>query len=234
MIALGANTGSGLWYLTRGSGAVALILLTLSLVLGVLTTFESAPARIPHFVIPQLHRNVSLAVLVFVALHFATTVLDGYVDIVWIDALLPFASSYHPLWLALGTLSFDLLLVITLTSLLRSRIRRRAWRFVHLFSYAAWPLAIVHGWFIGTDSATAWLRGVDLACLATVALVVARRVVRPPRAGAQPGESPIGAKARVTAWAHPRHQLPQGNQAVPYPPTAPGRQLKAQPRAPRR
>ncbi|HEY7953292.1 MAG TPA: hypothetical protein VID70_09905, partial [Solirubrobacteraceae bacterium] len=74
-VLLAASKGpSTYWYLTRGTGAVALVLLTLSLVLGVLDVRRYNSVRWPRFVIDGLHRNASLLALVFVVVHVITTV----------------------------------------------------------------------------------------------------------------------------------------------------------------
>src|SRR5262249_18796463 len=121
-------TGSLLWYVSRGTGVVTLVLLTLTLLGGVLVRSGAAPVRLPRFVVWGLHRNVALLSLVFLALHVASVVVDSYVPIDLADAVVPFGSAYRPFWLGLGTVALDLLLAIVATSLLRARIGHRGWR----------------------------------------------------------------------------------------------------------
>ena len=52
--------GHALWYLTRGSGVVALLLLTLVVLLGVTSTFRWRSALLPKFLVAGLHRNLTL------------------------------------------------------------------------------------------------------------------------------------------------------------------------------
>ena len=80
----------------------------------------------------------------FVVVHVLTTLLDGYTSIGLKDAVIPFFSSYRPVWLGLGAIAFDLLLILVATSLLRERIGYRLWRYVHWLAYASWPIALVH------------------------------------------------------------------------------------------
>jgi methionine sulfoxide reductase heme-binding subunit len=84
--------------------------------------------------------------------HIGTALADSYVPIGWISALVPFASPYRTVWVGLGTLAFDLLLAVALTSALRLRIGLRRWKAVHLLAYAAWPLAVFHGAGTGSDT----------------------------------------------------------------------------------
>lgn len=141
-----------LWFATRSTGVIALVLLTASLVLGILTSTRFARPTMPRFVTMGLHRNVSLLVLVFLGLHIATSVADTYAPVSWLDAVVPFAGAYRPLWLGLGAVSFDLLLAVTVTSLLRNKVGYPTWRWVHWASYACWPTAVVHGVGTGTDT----------------------------------------------------------------------------------
>ncbi len=204
-VAATADT-KALWFLTRGGGVVALLLLTASVLSGLAAAYEWAPAALPRFVVPRLHRNVSLLVLVFLAVHVASTVVDGYAPVGWLDALVPFGSAYHPLALGLGALAVDLLLAVVVTSMLRHRIGRRAWRAVHWASYAAWAIGLLHGLLLGTDRGTAWLRVIEAVCAASVAAVALARLVAPPRAGARLGDAPIGAAAVVRPRQTRRHR----------------------------
>jgi sulfoxide reductase heme-binding subunit YedZ len=143
---------SPFWYLTRGAGAVALLLLTASVVLGIVDFSRWRSDRWPRFVTDRLHRNVSMLALVIIALHIVTTVADGFTPIGLKDAVIPFLSPYRPLWLGLGALAFDLLVAVAVTSMLRRRLGYGAWRAVHWTAYACWPLALVHGLGTGTDT----------------------------------------------------------------------------------
>jgi len=173
--ALASSGPSAYWYLTRSTGAVALLLLTLAIALGVIDVRRLATASWPRFLVDSLHRSVSLLAVVFVLLHVLTSVLDGYAPISLLDAVLPFASSYRRLWLGLGAVSLDLLLAVTATSLLRQRIGLRGWRIVHWLGYAAWPIALLHGLGSGSDVRSGWLLLISIACTAVVlACVLAR------------------------------------------------------------
>ncbi|HTR73507.1 MAG TPA: hypothetical protein VMG80_07915, partial [Solirubrobacteraceae bacterium] len=79
-------TGSLDWYLTRATGMVALLLLTGAVVLGVLDVRRFSSGRWPRFVVDALHRNVALLAMVFLGLHIATSVLDSFASISWLDA----------------------------------------------------------------------------------------------------------------------------------------------------
>jgi sulfoxide reductase heme-binding subunit YedZ len=167
--------GPGLWYTTRATGLVTLLLLTASVLLGLLTAGRFASLSWPRFLTQGLHRNVSLLVLVFLALHVGTTVVDTYTNISLAAAFVPFASSYKAAWLSLGAVALDLMLALVVTSLLRDRLGYRSWRRVHWLAYACWPVAVAHGVGIGTDRRATWVIALDLVCVATVRAAAAWR-----------------------------------------------------------
>ena len=157
------------WYLSRGSGAVATLLFTLSVVLGILASVGYSARLIPRFLLQGVHRNVSLLVVVFTLLHAVMIVLDGFVDIGWIDVFVPFRAGYQPWWVGLGTLAFDALIAVTVSSLARTWLSYRVWRGVHWAAYGAWPIAVLHGLKIGSDRNAAWLIWLHVGCIAAVA-----------------------------------------------------------------
>ncbi len=173
MIAAGP---SPLWYLTRGTGLVTLLLLTASVVLGILQVQRWSPQGSPRFTVVMLHRAISLLVVALLAVHVLTAVLDSYAPIRLLDAVLPFAGAYRPVWLGLGALALDLLIALTLTSLLRRRLGLRAWRAVHWLAYACWPIALIHGWGTGSDARSTWALAFTLGCAAMVLGAVALRL----------------------------------------------------------
>ena len=183
-VSLATAGPSVLWYLTRATGAVSLVLLTGSLVLGVADVRRLSTERWPRFIIDSLHRSVSLLALVFLAVHILTSVLDSYASISLVNAIVPFTGSYRPLWLGLGAVSFDLMLAVVITSLLKGRIGYRGWRAVHWLAYASWPLALVHGLGTGSDVNGAWLLVLSVVCGLAVAAAVLSRVLSGWPAGA--------------------------------------------------
>jgi predicted ferric reductase len=175
---LAAAGGRELWYLTRSTGMVALLLLTATVVLGIAAAGDWARPRWPRFVTQGLHRNLSLLAVVFVFVHVLTTVVDGYVAIGWMNAVVPFTSPYHRFWVGLGAVAFDMVLALVATSLLRPHLRPGTWRGVHWLAYGAWPVALVHGLGVGTDVATELMRWITAASVTAVGTAVAWRVSR--------------------------------------------------------
>ena len=182
---LAATAPKAVWYVTRGTGVVTLLLLTSSVVLGILTSVRWSSNRWPRFVIEWLHRNVALVVLVFLAVHVATAVIDGFVPLGWVDAVVPFRSGYRPLWVGFGAVALDLVIAVAVTSVMRVRVGYRAWRVVHWTAYACWPVALLHGLGTGSDSSQRWMLVVDAVAVVIVVIAVCWRVTFgwPARAG---------------------------------------------------
>jgi hypothetical protein len=170
------TSSTPLWYATRATGVVSLILLTGSVVLGVITSVRHASERWPRLVTLGVHRNLSLLVTVFLALHILTAELDTFAPVGLLALAVPFLSAYRAIWLGLGTVASDLLVAITLTSLLRARIGHRVWRLVHWMSYACWPLAVVHGLGTGTDAGQPVILALTVLCVVGVLTTVAWRL----------------------------------------------------------
>jgi predicted ferric reductase len=157
-----------LWYATRSTGLMALVLLTATTLLGVLTANRAATVRWPGFSVQDLHRRLSIIAMAFLACHIVTSVVDTYVHIGWTAIVVPFASSYKRLWVGLGAIGVDLLLAVAVTSHLRHKIRARTWRAVHWLAYLSWPVAISHAFGMGTDMHQGWVIALTVACIAVV------------------------------------------------------------------
>ncbi len=185
-----------LWYLNRATGAVLLVAFSLTVVLGILATGRRFSPLWPRFVTQGLHRALAGVTLALLAAHVASAVIDEYVDIRWWQAVVPFGATYRPLFLGLGAVALDLLVVVGVTSLLRRHIPHRVWRAVHLSSYLAWAVSVVHGLGIGTDSAKLWSLALTAVCVgAVIASAAARLVVVARRLRTAPAGLPAASKA---------------------------------------
>jgi predicted ferric reductase len=212
------------WYIARATGVVTLVLLTLSLVLGIAASGRTLSSFWPRFLTQGLHRNASLACLALLGAHIVAVVLDDYVVISWLDAVVPFVSTYRPLWLGLGTIAFDLVIVLVVSSLVRHRLGHRGWRLVHWSAYACWPLAVVHGLGTGADSRTQWSTYVTAACVLAVVLAIGWRLaVGRPEQRAWRASAAVVTVASVivlTLWAWQGPLAPGWSQRAGTPPPA--------------
>jgi sulfoxide reductase heme-binding subunit YedZ len=176
-----ATTSPLVWYTTRATGVVAIVLLTTSMVLGILTTTRIRGRSLPGYAVSEVHNRISLLGSVFVVIHVLTAIIDTYVPIGIAAAVVPFASSYRPLPVALGTVGFDLLLAVCLSSVLRRFLSAGAWRSVHWLVYLSWPLAFAHGIVMGSDMRFGWMQLLSALCGASMLVAVGWRLWANPR-----------------------------------------------------
>jgi len=169
------------WYASRATGIVALLLLTAVLVLGILVNRQGRLPGLPRFAVTSLHRNISLLAVAFIAVHVLTAVLDTYVHIPILATLVPLASGYERLWLSLGAISFDIMLAMIITSLVRGRLNRKLWRVVHLLAYVCWPVAFAHSIGSSRDLQHGWMLDLSIGCALIVAAAVIWRLARAAR-----------------------------------------------------
>jgi predicted ferric reductase len=175
-------TGSTVfWYASRATGVVALLLLTAVFVLGIMVNRQGRLAGLPKFAVTNLHRNISLLAVSFVAVHVFTAVLDTYVNIPLLSAVIPFASGYERFWLGLGAISLDLMLAMIVTSLLRGHLNRTLWRGIHLTAYLSWPVAFVHSIYSSNDLQRGPLLYLAIACAIAIFAAVIWRLVNAAR-----------------------------------------------------
>lgn len=165
-----------LWALGRGTGIVALVMFTLSLVLGIVTRSGRPLPGLGRFGAADLHRTTALTGTGLVLAHVVSLYYDPYAQLRLVDVALPFLGSTKPLWLGLGTLALDLLGVVTVVSLLRHRVGPRLFKAVHWLTYALWPMSLAHAIGNGTDARSPWMIGLAAVSVGAVAGAVTWRL----------------------------------------------------------
>jgi len=203
---VGTTASTALWYASRATGVVALVLLTVVVVLGIMVNRQRRLPGLPRFATTGLHRSMSLLAVAFVAVHVVTATADPYVTIGIAATLIPFVSAYKPLWLGLGALSLDIMAALVITSLARARIGRRAWRAVHWIGYACWPVALAHSFGSSNDLHSGGLLVLAIGCTAAV---VAAACWRAASAATAPRKAELAARALAGA------QRPGAGRAYP-------------------
>ncbi|MGI9007769.1 MAG: ferric reductase-like transmembrane domain-containing protein [Streptosporangiaceae bacterium] len=167
---------TALWYASRATGIVALVLLTLVVLVGITVSRKGRVPGLPRFAVMGLHRRISLLAVAFVAVHVLTAIADPYVSIRLAAVIVPFASAYQPVQTGLGAVALDLGFAVLVTSLLRKRIGWRIWRAVHWLAYAAYPVAVLHGFTGAKDLRSGWLLVLTVVGLLAVAGAVTWRI----------------------------------------------------------
>ncbi|MFN8039748.1 MAG: ferric reductase-like transmembrane domain-containing protein [Acidimicrobiales bacterium] len=164
------------WYVTRASGIIAWVLLTASVLWGVLMAGKVLGRRPGPKWMLDLHRFLGGAAVVLVGLHLGSLLLDSYTDFRPVDLVVPFASSWRPVAVAWGVLALYLLVAVEVSSLAMRRLPRKTWHVIHLSSYACFLLVSVHALTAGTDVANPVARFVGVFGLVAVTLLAALRI----------------------------------------------------------
>jgi methionine sulfoxide reductase heme-binding subunit len=167
------------WYLARSAGVMAYLLLSSSVIVGILI---SARARLgmPRFAVEELHRFLTILAATFIVLHGGSLLLDRVVPISLGQALVPFTSPYRPFAVGLGATAAELMAAVGLSNLLRRHLPHRLWRRVHYLTIGVWLLASVHGVLAGSDRSETWFAALVAGTVATVLVAFAVRFAPPP------------------------------------------------------
>lgn len=161
------------WETIRALGLLSFAAITAGICLGILYSLPlwSGPVKKRLY---KTHSTLTIGGAALGLVHGMLTVVDTYVPYSWSELLIPFSASYHPLLSGLGTLSLYAMLIIILSTDLRGKLKRPLWFALHLSAYPAFVMALVHGFFMGTDSsslAAQWFYSLS-ACAVVLATLV--------------------------------------------------------------
>jgi sulfoxide reductase heme-binding subunit YedZ len=189
-----------LWYSSRATGAVSLVLFTAVMLLGILTAGRKGSRYLPRAAVLRLHRTLSITSMAFLTIHILTAIADGYVNLNYWDVLIPFKAAWEPLWIGLGAVAVDLMLAVGITSALRRHLSAFAWKAVHLAAYAMWPIALIHGFGIsGGDGTSKWMIITDIVCITSVLVALTLRLL--------PDRHPDSVARQAADITHPREEI---------------------------
>ena len=174
-----------IWYMARGSGLAALLLLSISTSIGALMTgrAKTTAGAASRVIVHYLHRVTASLGLGVLMMHLAMILADSYAHVGWQGAIVPFTSGYRPTWVGLGTLAVYTFVLVAAIGIARGKIATsqrgvRVWRWLHSAAYVGWGLAMLHGLNAGTDSSVGWVRLLYLACAGMVLGALAVRLAR--------------------------------------------------------
>ena len=174
------------WLASRASGIVAIVLLSLSVIVGL--AMSGKLTRRPGLpkVATAMHEQLSVAALIAIGLHGVTLLGDPWLDPGVDGIAVPFAIGYRSAFVAMGIVGGYLAAALGLSFYARRRLGSARWRKAHRFVLVAWLLAFVHALGAGTDTASAWLRTPMLAIAGVIAALFAYRVASSRRRPAAP------------------------------------------------
>jgi len=158
------------WYVSRGTGIVAWGLIVASMVWGFLYATRVLGRKARPWWMLGVHRFLGALAIVFVLVHVLAIVADSYTSFGLVDVLVPFASAWKPIPVALGIVGMYILVTVEVTSLLQRHLPRTVWRQIHLASYGLFAFATLHALSAGTDVRSVVIGGLAIGIGAAVAL----------------------------------------------------------------
>ena len=192
------------WLLARASGITAYVLLTLSMLAGLVVKSRPFGRLVRPATVTDLHRFLALLGLGSLAMHGTALVLDSTVRVTPLALVVPGLVSHRPVWTALGVLAAELMLFVYVSFSLRKRIGTRNWRRLHWATYGIFAAATLHGLAAGTDTAQPWALGLYLGAIGAVAAATTWRAIarpRPTRPKARPARGDRDPAARTAEAA---------------------------------
>jgi sulfoxide reductase heme-binding subunit YedZ len=169
------SSNPAFWYATRASGIAAYVILTAVVCIGISMGGKAQSTRWPRFSVEDIHRFGGLLVGALISIHVVTIALDSFLPFSVVNLVVPFTSSYRPLWTGVGIAAAELLLALAITNHYRKRLPYSFWRKAHYANFAVWALASLHGVMSGTDRGVWWLAMIYGLCMAPVAALLVWR-----------------------------------------------------------
>jgi len=174
------RTDPTFWIIARAGGLTAYLLLTCSMLAGLVLKSRPLGTRVKPAAVTDVHRFLALLALVATAVHGIGLVFDTSVRIDVVGLLVPGRVAYRPLWTGAGVVAAELMVAVYVSFSMRKRIGVRNWRRLHWLTYGIFLGATVHGLLAGSDSGAQWARTLYLAAIGSVALATAwRGLARP-------------------------------------------------------
>jgi sulfoxide reductase heme-binding subunit YedZ len=169
-----------LWKIARVTGLASYIALCLSVLSGIALRTSVLDFLASNRALRALHDFMTWLWIPLGAAHVLTLLLDKTAQITPADLVVPFQVDYAPLAIGLGTISLDIIVIVTVTSWMRRRMNDRLWRWIHRTSYIAFVTLFVHALRSGTDfdspliSAVSWSVALGIALLALSRILFGR------------------------------------------------------------
>jgi sulfoxide reductase heme-binding subunit YedZ len=184
------SSSPAVWYAARASGVAAYVVLSIVVSLGLTLGGKAQSRRWPRFSVEEIHRFGGLLVGSLIGVHVLAIAADSFLPFSLTQLLVPFTSTYRPLWTGLGIAAAELLVALAITNHYRRRMPYRFWRKAHYLNFAVWGFASLHGLMSGTDRGAPWLAILYGVSVATVLMLLLwrfggrRRLTRIATAGA--------------------------------------------------
>jgi len=187
------------WYLSRAAGIVAWLMLTASVLWGVVLATDLFPKwRRPAWIL-DMHRWLAGLTFFFVAGHLVTLLFDSYAHFVPQDFVIPYASTWRPTAIAVGVVALWLLVAVEVTALAMKKLSKTWWRDIHIASYFVFWAVSIHAALAGTDTSKTLYTVTAIVALAAVAFAASYRALSRDLPKRRPARARKAAAAMRTA-----------------------------------
>lgn len=163
------------WILIRGSGIAAFAMLAGAVIWGLMISSKVFGRAVKAKGLQWIHESIGLAAVLATVIHLIALVADEFIDFTWVEVLVPGASDWEPLAVALGVVAFWTSVLVSFSFYVKKWIGQNAWRTIHFLSYGALLAALIHGVMAGTDTTNPLVASMYIGVLVVVVLMTAIR-----------------------------------------------------------
>jgi sulfoxide reductase heme-binding subunit YedZ len=193
------------WLISRASGIVAFVLISLSVLMGLAMATKVLSRPGYKRAVLRLHEHVALVAIAAIAMHGLALLGDSWLKPGWRDITVPFAIGYRPQFTGLGIIAGYLAVLLGPSFYIRRRLGARRWRKLHRATAVVWLLAVIHTLGAGSDGGKLWLRCVVLAPVIPIVYLLALRIL-PSDARAARSRRPADARSAAIKHAGRSHE----------------------------
>jgi sulfoxide reductase heme-binding subunit YedZ len=164
------------WVVGRVSGLSCYAALSISVLSGLTIRSRSGAAWTGRKPLVALHEYTTVLWMPLGLIHVQALLLDHISALsVW-DAVIPFRAGYGTVGIGLGSIAFDLIVLLAITTWARRFLSPAAWLFIHRLAYPAFVFQFLHSVLSGTDFSQPPIAIFTWGCAAALAVAGAARV----------------------------------------------------------
>lgn len=179
------------WIASRSAGLIAWVMLSLSIVWGLQLSTKTMKKAIKRPWLLGTHQTLGGLATIFLLVHMTTLLFDRYTSFDVVDILIPFSSTWHPVWVAWGIVASWMLIAVEITSLIKKHLSKQIWHSIHMLSFVLWIFGTIHGLLSGPDSKTLIALGAIAFILVPITILSVIRVRLWVNAPATPARIPV-------------------------------------------
>lgn len=139
------------WMVGRVSGLSCYAALSISVLSGLAIRSRSGAAWTGRKALVALHEYTTVLWMPLGLIHVQALLLDHTTALSIWDVVVPFRAGYGVVGIGLGTIAFDLIVLLAISTWARRYLSPGAWLFLHRLAYPAFVFQFLHSVLSGTD-----------------------------------------------------------------------------------